>query len=162
MARSNQHQTASEAAVSAATEAERAGADILSITARVAEKSAEQFSQIFGVGRDGEQSAERYSRGLEALQECAVVAAKGYQDFSQEYLNWAQGQFQTTWTTLARLAQCRTPQEVLAAQNQLLGENVALALNANRRFAEIAKDMTDVAAAKISALAEHTEQKRAA
>ena len=64
MARSNQQQTSSEAAASAATEAERTGANILSITARVAEKSAEQFSQIFGVGRDAEQTVQRYNRGM--------------------------------------------------------------------------------------------------
>ena len=129
-------------------------------TTGIAEQSAEQFSQLFGVGGDPEQTAQRYNRSVEALQECGGAVAKGYQDISREYVSWVQGQFQTTLSTFSRLAQCRTPQELIAVQNQLFGENIALMLNANRRFAEIAKEMADRAAEKITDLADQTEQEQ--
>lgn len=161
MARHNQpHAGSNEAAAGAAEEAGRAGADILRMTASAAEKSAEQFSQMFGMGGDSEQAAQRYSRGIGLLQDWVSAAANGYQDITREYLTWAQGQFQATTGALARLAQCRTPQDLVATQNQLLGENIALVLNANRRVAEIAKEVADRAAEKITRLADDAEQAR--
>jgi hypothetical protein len=155
MARGNQtaREAAAEAAGNMADEAGNAGADILSMTARMAERSAERFSGLFG-GEDAEATAQRYARSTEVLQDCGRAVAEGYQELSREYLNWARGQFQSNLTAFGKLAQCRSPQELIAAQNQLFGENVALALSANRRFAEISKEIADRAAEKITALAD--------
>lgn len=160
MARSTQQnarEAAAEAAGNIADETGNAGADILSMTARMAERSAERFSGMFG-GGDADAAAQRYARSAEVLQDCGRAVAEGCQELSREYLNWARGQFQANLTAFSKLAQCRSPQELIAAQNQLFGENVALALSANRRFAEISKEIADRAAEKITQLADQAPQ----
>ena len=147
-----------EAASRTADETQKAGADILSMTARMAERSTEQFSQYFGAGRDSELATRNYGRRMEVLQECGSAVAKGYQEISREYLSLARGQFEANVAAFSRLAQCRTPQELLAAQNQLFGETVALALKANSRFAEIAKEVADQTTASIEELADKNQR----
>jgi len=165
MARSTQRQAANdagnEAAWKATDETIRTGADILNMNAWVAERSVEQFSSMFGIGRHADQATQTYGRSMEVLRECGTVFGKSYQDIAAEYVNWAQAQFRTNLSAVSRLLQCRTPQELLAAQNQLFGENLALALTAHRRFSEISKDMSDLAAEKIAELAEHTQDTEA-
>jgi hypothetical protein len=147
-----------EAASRTADEVQKTGADILSMTTRMAERSTEQFSQFFGAGRDAELATRKYGQRMEVLQECGSAMAKGYQDISREYLSFARGQFEANVVAFSRLAQCRTPQELLAAQNQLFGESIALALKANGRFAEIAKEVADQTTASIEELADKNER----
>lgn len=158
MARANQQSPRDAEAVGTPGEdASNAGADILSMTARMAERSAERFSDLFGGGA-AEASAQRYAASAELLQDCGRAVAEGYQELTREYLNWARGQLQANVSAFAKLAQCRSPQELIAAQNQLFGENVALALSANRRFAEISKEIAERAAEKITQLADQAPQ----
>ena len=167
MARANQHRNTNESSEAAATFAEetgRTGAEILTMTARMAEQSVARFSHMIGVGSGAGKTDEQHTRRMEVLQECGSALGKGYQDIWQECVSWTQGQFQANLTAVSRLMQCRTPQELIAAQNQLFGENIALAITANRRIADISKEMADHAAEKITELANQTEQagKRAA
>jgi hypothetical protein len=152
------HETEAQEAVNqTAEQAQRTGADILSISARMAERTVEQFSRALGAGR-GELSCEHYARGLEVLADCGEAVARGYREISREYVRYAQSQMQTNLSALSRLSQCRSPQELMAAQNQLFGENVALALSANRRFAEIAKEMADTTAEKITTISDELNE----
>lgn len=149
MARSNTQQNRASTEVFEETAA--AGSEALGMARRAAERSSEQFSQLFGgSSRNAEEAAQRYSRGVEVLAECGTVVGKGYQELSRAYMTWLQEQYQANLSALSKLMQCRTPQELVAAQNQLLGENLALALTANRRFSEISKEVADQTAEKIT------------
>ena len=77
---------------------------------------------------------------------------------SREYVNWLQKQAQTNMTALFRLMQCRTGEQFVAAYNQLLGENIALALMFNGRVAEISKELVDRTAERMTEVAEQTRE----
>jgi hypothetical protein len=53
--------------------------------------------------------------------------------------------------------QSRTPDQLVAAYNQLLGENIALILTLNGRIAEISKKGVDRTVERITDLAEEAE-----
>jgi hypothetical protein len=77
---------------------------------------------------------------------------------SNEYMNWARNQMQTNVSSLVRLMQCRTPDQLLACYNQLLGEHIALALTLNGRLAEISKEVVDRTTERITEVVEQTQQ----
>jgi hypothetical protein len=157
MARNRQHQ-AREAADEGVKAAEEMGANIVTLSARVTEQSINGLSTMLGMGQHTGDVVQQSARGMEVVQNWMLLLGAGYRDISREYVNWAQNQVQTNTTSLAKMMQSRTPDEFLAAYNQLLGENIALALTLNGRVAEISKQVVDRTAERIIKLAEQTQQ----
>jgi hypothetical protein len=161
MARNQKHrsgQAVDAMARKTADEMSEAGAEIVTLSTRAAERSVKRFSGMFDLGQEPGEAVQQSARSLKVLQDWGRVLGVGYRDISREYVNWAQNQFQTNWGSLSRLMQCRTVGQLIAVQNQLLGENVALALTVNRRVAEISKDMADRMAEKVTEAGEHPQQ----
>jgi hypothetical protein len=157
MARNRQHK-AHEAADEGVKAAEEMGENIFTLSTRVAEQSVNGLSRMLGVGQNAGDAIQQSARGMEVVQNWILLLGTGYRDISQEYVSWAQNQVQTNVTSLARITQCRTPDQLLAAYNQLLGENIALALTLNGRVAEISKQVVDRTAERITELAGQTQQ----
>jgi len=94
------------------------------------------------------------------LQNWALISGAGYRDISSEYVNWLQNQMQVNLASVSRIMQSRSPGQLVAAYNQLLGENIALILTLNGRIAGISKAAVDRAAERITELAEEAELAR--
>jgi hypothetical protein len=157
MARNRQHE-AREAADRGVKAAGEMGANIVTLSARVVEQSINGFSTMLGMGQNTGDVVQQSARGMEVVQNWMLLLGAGYRDISREYVNWAQNQVQTNTTSLAKMMRSRTPDEFLAAYNQLLGENIALALTLNGRVAEISKQVVDRTAERMTELAEQTQQ----
>jgi hypothetical protein len=157
MARNRQHE-AREAADEGVKAAEEMGANILALSTRAAEQSVNGFSRLLGLGQNTEDVKQQSQRGMEVMQAWTRLLGIGYRDMTKEYMNWAQNQMQTNVNSLARFMQCRTPDQLLACSNQLLGESIALALALNGRLAEISKEVVDRTAERITEVAEQTQQ----
>jgi Phasin protein len=134
------------------------GTNILTLSVRAAEQSINGFSRMLGLGQNTGDAIEQSRRGIEVVQAWTRLLGIGYQDMSKEYLNWARNQMQTNVTSVARFMQCRTPDQLLACYNQLLGENIALALTLNGRLAEISKQVVDRTAETIIDVAEQKQE----
>jgi hypothetical protein len=157
MARNRQHEVR-EASDEGVKAAEEMGANILALSARAAEKSVNGFSRMLGLGQNTHNVMQQSQRSMEVMQAWTRLLGIGYQDMSNEYMTWARNQMQTNVSSLARFTQCRTPDQLLACYNQLLGENIALALTLNGRLAEISKEVVDRTAERITEVAEQTQQ----
>src|SRR5262245_6763951 len=99
------------------------GANILTFSVRAAEQSINGFSRMLGLGRNADNVMHQSQGSMEVIQAWTRTLGIGYQDMSKEYMNWARNQMQTNVSSLARFMQCRTPDQLLACYNQLLGEN---------------------------------------
>ena len=157
MARNRQHdvrQGADEKVKSAG----EVGASILTLSSRAAEQSVNGFSRMVGLGQNASEVVQQSVRGMELVQNWTLVFGVAYQNISLEYVKWLQNQAQANIASLSRIVQCRTADQLLAAYNQLLGENMALALTLNGRVAEISKEVVDRTAERITELAEQTQQ----
>jgi hypothetical protein len=156
MARNRQHDTR-RGADENTTGAGEMGANIYALS-RSAEQSVNGFSRMVGFGQSPREAFQESARGLELAQNWARTFGGAYQDISLEYVNWLQKQAQTNMTSLLRLMQCRTAEQLAAAYNQLLGENIALALMLNGRVAEISKEVVDRTAERMAEVVEQTRE----
>jgi len=157
MARNRQHEVR-EATDEGVKAAEEMGANILALSARAAEQSVNGFSRMLGLGQNTDNVMQQSQRSVEVMQAWTRLLGIGYRDMSNEYMNWARNQMQTNVSSLVRLMQCRTPDQLLASYNQLLGEHIALALTLNGRLAEISKEVVDRTTERITEVAEQTQQ----
>jgi hypothetical protein len=157
MARNRQHELRQDVDENLKA-AEEMGENILTLSARAAEQSVNGFSRMLGWGRNPADVMQQSQRGMEVAQAWARFLGNGYRDISLEYMNWARNQAQTNVTSLARIMQCRTPDQLIASYNQFVGENIALALTLNGRVAEISKEVVDRTAERIIETAEQTQQ----
>jgi hypothetical protein len=141
-----------------ATRAGEMSANIFTLYSRAAEQSVNGFSRMVGLGQNPGEVLQESARGVELAQNWARTFGAAYQEISSEYVNWLQKQAQTNMTSLLRLMQCRTVEQLAAAYNQLLGENIALALMLNGRVAEISKEVVDRTAERMTEVAEQTRE----
>jgi hypothetical protein len=155
MARNRQHDTRQGADENAARTREM-NPNIFTLYSRAAEQSVNGFARMAGLGQNPGEVFQESARGLELGQNWARTFGAAYQNISMEYVNWLQKQAQVNVTSLLRLMQCRTAQQLAAAYNQLLGENIALALMLNGRVAEISKEAVDRTAESMTEMAEET------
>ena len=155
MARNRKHETVEESAT-----ASEMGANILTLSTRAAEQSAQGFSRMLGLGQNSGDVIQQSSRTMGLLQNWALISGAGYRDISSEYVNWLQNQMQVNLASVSRIMQSRSPGQLVAAYNQLLGENIALILTLNGRIAGISKAAVDRAAERITELAEEAELAR--
>jgi phasin family protein len=115
--------------------------------ARTFQDSAEQIGQALGVSRQqGEEFAQQSSRNLEAVTQCNAILARGFQEISREWLSLAQHRFQRNLEGLQALASCRTAQEIVAAQTDLVREHIQEVVENGRRIAEVSMNVANEAA----------------
>ena len=116
--------------------------------AQAFECAADQVTKVVGLTgpRAEEELARRSSETFEAVAQARAVLARGSQEVSQELLGLAQERSRTAVEGLNRLAACRSVQALVAAQSDLLRDNVALAIHTNQRIAALSVRVADEAA----------------
>jgi phasin family protein len=154
--------TAADAGVGAA----RAGADMLQrnaesvqhawesgskMTTELTERSLERFARAFGIGGESaQQAAEQSSRNLEAIVHSGTILAGGMQSISREWLDFARKRVEQNLHRADALANCRTPQEIMAAHSDFMRDNLEDFVHSTRRIAEISMQMAEEAARRMS------------
>jgi hypothetical protein len=119
----------------------------LNTAAQAFECAADQVTKVVGLtGPRAEELARRSSETFEAVAQASAVLARGAQEVSQELLGLAQERSRTAMEGLNRLAACRSVQALVAAQSDLLRDNVALAIHTNQRIAALLVRVADEAA----------------
>jgi hypothetical protein len=159
---------AARAAADASAGAARAGADLFQrnaetmqeawrsgsqVASKLTEQSVQGFARAFGIsGERAEQAAAQSSRNLECIVQSGTVIAGAMQNISREMFDFARKRVEQNLRRVDALADCRTPQEILAAQSDLVRDNLEDFVQSSRRISEISMEMADEAARRMSDL----------
>jgi hypothetical protein len=96
----------------------------------------------------GEQAA-CASQNLQAVTQASTVLARGFQEASNEVFRSVQNRLTTNMDSLNRMAGCRSVRAVVAAQSELMRDNLQLTIDTNRRIAELSVRIADEATGAI-------------
>jgi len=171
-----QNKAADEAARTAPTvtdeaaRAARAGADVLHSSTETARETLEsgiktanqtfqrmtdQVAQVMGFsGPQSEELARRSSQNLQAVTQASTVLARGFQEASNEVLRFVQDRLTKNVDSLNRLAGCRSVQDVVAVQSELVRDTLWQVIDANKRVAELSLRIASEAALAVQAQAD--------
>ena len=121
-------------------------------------RMSDQFTQVLGFnGPQAEELARRSSQNLQAVSQASTVIVKGAQDVSREWFNAAQERLTKGMDGLNRLAGCRSVQDFVAVQSDLVRDDLEQVIATNQRLAELSVRVADEAAQIIQ-----TQARRAA
>ena len=170
-----QNKAADEAARTARTVADeagrvgeqtaRAGADVfrrgaetardnlqqgLNTATQTVQRINDQFTKALGFdGPQAEELARRSSQNLQAVSQANTVLARGFQDASHEWISLAQERATKNIDALNRLAGCRSVQDLVATQSDLVRDGLQQVIDINKRVAEVSVRMAEEAARSI-------------
>ena len=115
--------------------------------ARVAERAFGQFARAFGVvtGDHAQQATQQSARNVEAILHSSAIIADGVQTISREWLTFVQNRAERNMERLEALANCRSMQDCIAVQTDLLRDNLQDLMHTAKRVAEVSTRMADEA-----------------
>jgi hypothetical protein len=144
-----------ERAGHAATEALRRNADAFSNTwrssseaaGRIAERSMEQFSNLFGLsGENARENVQQSAASVQTLLDSSTVVASGMQNVSTEWMSFVQGRVEENLKSFDELVNCRTVHDCIAIQTRMVRDNFEAFLQTARRTSELSTKLADDAA----------------
>jgi phasin family protein len=149
----------------AGEQAARAGADVanrgaetlrdtmrsgLNTATETFQRATDQFLKGFTFsGPQSEDVARRSSQAIDAVTQTGSIMACGFQEVSQELIGLAQERLTKNIDGLNRLAGCRSMQDFVSVQSDLVRDNLQQAIETNRRVAEVSLRIADEAARTI-------------
>jgi phasin family protein len=125
------------------------------LASQLAHQSTDQLARALGVGSDEAQKAtQQSSRNIEAMARSSGILAQSVQEISREYFELWRKIMARSLGSFETLARARTPQEVLAAQSEIIRDNTQEFLQTTRRTAETSIKMADEATKNFTDLTE--------
>ncbi len=150
----------------AGEEAARVGANILQEQAEMVQnawrlgvdmasailgRSTDQLGRSFGLsGSESQKAVERSAKGAETMLYSASALTKGMNGISREYFDLTRNQLQTQLDRMNELWKCRSPQDFLALQADLIQDIASNVFESGRRMADISVRLADDAGKRIS------------
>ena len=112
----------------------------------------DQFTRAFSLsGQENRALTRQASENLGALAETGTVLARGMQEVSREWLTLSQHGLQKYIEGLTQLARCRSMQDLVAVQSELMRNNWHYMIDVSRQIAERSIEIANEATQKISA-----------
>ena len=110
----------------------------------------DQVTQVLDLNEsEPEEQTHRASQNLQAVSQASTVLARGFQEASNEVFRSAQNRLTKNMDGLNRMAGCRSVRAVVAAQSELMRDNLQLTIDTNRRIAELSMHIADEATGAI-------------
>jgi phasin family protein len=118
---------------------------------RIAERSVDQFSKLFGLtGETARETMQQSASNVQALIESSTFVVDGLQNVSGEWMRFVQSRIEENLEHFEELLACRTPQECIALQTRLVRDNIEALLHSARRAAEMSTKLADAAVKRMS------------
>ena len=122
----------------------------LNTAAQSVQRMTDPVTQVLGVeGSEAKEQTRRASQNLQAVTQASSVLARGFQEASNEVLRSVQNRLTKNMEGLNRMAGCRSVRAFVAAQSELMPDNLQLAIDTNRRIAELSVRIADEATGAI-------------
>lgn len=157
---------AARTAADAGAGAARAGADMVQrntetaqhawesgskMASELVEQSMQRFARTFGIAGDNAQQATQQSaRNVESIVQSGTIIAGGMQSISRELIDFARKRMEQNLQIADTVMGSRTPQEFIAAQSNLVRDNLEDFVRSMRRIAEISVQMAEEASRRMS------------
>ena len=110
----------------------------------------DQVTQVLSLdGSEPEEQTRSASQNLQAVTQASTVLARGFQEASNEMFRSAQNRLTKNMDGLSRMAGCRSVRAVVAAQSELMRDNLQPTIDTNRRIAELSVRIADEATGAI-------------
>ena len=117
---------------------------------RIVGRSVDQFSKMFGLsGENARRAVQQSSGNLQAVMEGSSIIADGLSNVSGEWMRFTQNWVEQNLENLDHLRECRTLQDCLTMQSQMVRDNLETVLHSTRRTSELAMKMADEAIRRI-------------
>ena len=151
---------AGEQTFAASANAARQGADAaqdamgagLNTAAQTYKQVADQFTRSLGFAEpQAQELARKSSQNLELVTQTSTALAQGAQEISREWFSLAQDQFKRNMDGLTALTSCRSMQDFVAVQSDLVRNNLEQAVNNSRRLSEVSVRVAQEASRTIQA-----------
>lgn len=118
---------------------------------QIAEQSLDRLTKMFGLtGDTARQALQQSSGNVQAMLETATIISDGLQDLSGEWLRFVQDRAQQNLEHFDRLLQCRSLQEWMALQTQIVRDHFEALLESARKTSERSTLVADEAVRKMS------------
>ena len=107
----------------------------------------DQFTQMFAVaGPQAEELARRASRNIETVSQASTVLTKGAQELSREWFDLMRDQLAKQLDAMNRIAGCRSLQDLVTVQSEIVRDGLRETVNTSRRIAEVSIRIAEEAA----------------
>ncbi len=156
----NEAAEAGQHAVTATAEAARVGAETmqqtlqtgLDVAYKVAQRSTDQFLQVFGLsGQQSQELAQQSSQNVQAIANTSTVLARGFQDIVREWLSFTQSRLDQNFDRLSAFRTCRSVPDLFAQQSDLIRENLEEMIDKGQQIMQHTTEVTREAARTIAA-----------
>jgi hypothetical protein len=123
------------------------------------QRSADQFVRAFGLsGNESQEATQQAARNVEAMAQSSGALAEGMSGITREWFDFVRDRMDKNLERLDELWHCRTPQDVVAVQSELLRENVEGVLQTSRRVADASVKLADNASRKMTETVDRTRR----
>jgi hypothetical protein len=121
------------------------------LASRLAAQSADHFTRAFGMsGDEALEGTEQASRNLAAIVQSGSALTHGASAISTELFELMRKRIERSLDHMDKFMRCRTPQDLVAAQSDVLRDHLEGVIKGAHRIAEISLRTTDEASRKVT------------
>jgi hypothetical protein len=123
----------------------------LDMTTAVMGRSVDNLGRTLGLsGAEAEQAAERSARNAETILYSTTAVGNVLSGMSREYFEFVRHQVENSMDRMNDLWRCRTPQDFVAVQSDLVRDSMGTMLESNRRMADMSLKAADDTAKRMT------------